>query len=175
MRHGAHLLLEQTLVGTSLSCQVLIKLTLEAFETVHQCSTQAWGRPPPCLWIKLRLSSTRNSRLLLCSTGYQRVHQSCGLKAARVIMLAMTSSLSSWVIRRTAVHQQTHLLGQFLDAGAAFGQLQNIQWDLTSCRRQMLLTLLGSSALIALPAVAEPKFEQMEALKGKDYGKVRTK
>ena len=39
----------------------------------------------------------------------------------------------------------------------------------------MLLSLLGSSALIALPAVAEPKFEQMEALKGKDYGKVRTK
>ncbi|KAL0027334.1 hypothetical protein WJX79_001396 [Trebouxia sp. C0005] len=45
----------------------------------------------------------------------------------------------------------------------------------TPVRRQMLLSLLGSSALIALPAVAEPKFEQMEALKGKDYGKVRTK
>lgn len=59
--------------------------------------------------------------------------------------------------------------------GLLCGRSKNIQWDLTSCRRQMLLTLLGSSAVIALPAVAEPKFEQMEALKGKDYGKVRTK
>lgn len=30
-------------------------------------------------------------------------------------------------------------------------------------------------AVTALPAAAEPKYEQMEALKGKDYGKVRTK
>lgn len=42
-------------------------------------------------------------------------------------------------------------------------------------RRQTLLALLGSMAVTALPAAAEPKFEQMEALKGKDYGKVRTK
>lgn len=31
------------------------------------------------------------------------------------------------------------------------------------------------TALFALPAVAEPKYEQMEGIKGKDYGKVRTK
>ena len=59
--------------------------------------------------------------------------------------------------------------------GLLSGKYRSMSWDLLSCRRQMLLTLLGSSAVIALPAVAEPKFEQMEALKGKDYGKVRTK
>ncbi len=122
--HGAHLLLEQTLVGTSLSCQVLVKLNMEVFETVRKCSAQALGRPPPCLWIKSRLSSTRNSRLLLCSSGYQRVHYSCGLKAAIVYMPAATSSLLSWVTRKTAVHKQTHLLGQLLDAGAAVGHIQ---------------------------------------------------
>lgn len=43
-------------------------------------------------------------------------------------------------------------------------------------RRHLMLTLLGSIAVTALPAcAAEPKYEQMEALKGKDYGKVRTK
>ena len=35
--------------------------------------------------------------------------------------------------------------------------------------------LLASTALGVLPARAEQKYEQMEALKGKDYGKVRTK
>lgn len=57
-------------------------------------------------------------------SGYQNVRQSRGLKAAVVNLPAATSSLSSWVTRKTAVHKQTHLLGQFLDAGAAFGQIQ---------------------------------------------------
>lgn len=45
-----------------------------------------------------------------------------------------------------------------------------------ACRRDMVAALLGSLACTALPAhAAAPKYEQMEALKGKDYGKVRTK
>lgn len=35
--------------------------------------------------------------------------------------------------------------------------------------------MLGLAASIALSASAEPKYEQMEGIKGKDYGKVRTK
>lgn len=39
-----------------------------------------------------------------------------------------------------------------------------------------MAALLGSLACTVLPAhAAAPKYEQMEALKGKDYGKVRTK
>lgn len=45
----------------------------------------------------------------------------------------------------------------------------------TSCRRGALAGALGLLACPVLPAVAEPKYEQMEGLKGKDYGKVRTK
>lgn len=40
----------------------------------------------------------------------------------------------------------------------------------------MVAGMVGSLACTALPAFATaPKYEQMEALKGKDYGKVRTK
>ena len=47
---------------------------------------------------------------------------------------------------------------------------------LFACRRDVVATLLGSLACTALPAQATaPKYEQMDALKGKDYGKVRTK
>ena len=42
-------------------------------------------------------------------------------------------------------------------------------------RREALTGVLSLLACPVLPALAEPKYEQMEGLKGKDYGKVRTK
>lgn len=48
-------------------------------------------------------------------------------------------------------------------------------YSLCHYRRATLTGMLGLGASIALSASAEPKYEQMEGIKGKDYGKVRTK
>ncbi|KAL3133141.1 hypothetical protein ABBQ38_007035 [Trebouxia sp. C0009 RCD-2024] len=59
---------------------------------------------------------------------------------------------------------------------AAYQTASSAVSDSMPARRDMVAALLGSLACTALPAhAAAPKYEQMEALKGKDYGKVRTK
>ena len=57
------------------------------------------------------------------------------------------------------------------------GSWRALECDLSLlCRRDVVAIMFGALACMEMPAqAAAPKYEQMDALKGKDYGKVRTK